>query len=457
MARAARLLFALGVMACTKKADDLVPPADDTDLSDDLPTLTGSCPVGAPIAGAAGQSHRDAFTVTWRWSEARQMSVADPIFVDMPADVAAFAATVDAGTAKSAFARLWLDDRVIVDIDEVGTWPERARARHKPRGAATTDTWDTWWDSSWTDSGGTGWDSAWDSAWDTGADPVPGWGVWPLFAWPEVAATVALPMAPDLRGGGPGCLAIVPAAMDDLTGQTGTVHLVTRRVEPATPHLAMNLIVVEGSGITQQEIDQSIASMQALYIDSGGPIVDVAVFDLPWPGPAVFNFNTDLFALRAAEVTGGDDDAINMFLIQDFVGSSGTIGMSAGIPGPVGVPGTAGSGVVTAIDGHRKINGELNIEALAGTMAHESGHQLGLFHTSESSGQSFDVLDDTVECTTDYDFDSDGTVWAGECRNRDGHNFMFWAAGGQRFAQREVSPAQAYVLSHGAAIHEGGQ
>jgi hypothetical protein len=193
MARLARWLFALGVTACTGKTDDLVPPVADTDVSDDLPTLSGSCPAGAPVAGVAGQSHRDVYTVTWRWSEARQMSVADPIFVDMPEDVGGFAATVDAGTSKSAFARLWLDTRVIVDVDQVGAWPERPRGRQKPHRATTTDTWDTWWDSSWVDSGGTGW---WDSAWDTGADPVPGWGVWPLFAWPEVTATIGLPSAP---------------------------------------------------------------------------------------------------------------------------------------------------------------------------------------------------------------------------------------------------------------------
>ena len=40
----------------------------------------------------------------------------------------------------------------------------------------------------------------------------------------------------------------------------------------------------------------------------------------------------------------------------------------------------------------------LDAQLLGETAAHEMGHQLGLFHTTESGGTQFDILSDTLEC-----------------------------------------------------------
>jgi hypothetical protein len=437
------------------------PEPEDSDpltVVDPVPEIDGACPDGAAEAGVAGDSVREEVSVTWRWSEERQMSFADPVFRVLPADTEALAVTVDAGSTRTALARLWIDDRVIVDIDEPTEWqaPRPARRSH----ALAADTWDTWWDTfadtadSWLE---TAWDSAWDSndSWDTAAGPPRwGWGVAPFFHKPAVAGTLALPMSPELLAA-PGCLSLVPAALDNLDGQTGTVHIVTRRRPAEGARLDVNLIVLEGAGIRPAELQAAGESMRAVYASGGGPeLGEVRVFDLPSPEGAFVPFGEPLQRLRSTETPGASELAINLFVIADFARSAGTIGISAGIPGPIGVPGTGGSGVVVTVDGHRKYSGELDTDALGETMAHEAGHQMGLFHTTESSGQSFDILRDTPECDlATFDRDGSGDLGAPECRNAGGKNFMFWIASGWRLEQDEVTPDQAFVLRNTPIVH----
>ena len=460
MRRATWLLLAMGA-ACKggagKEGADTPPPADDSDpeapaVEDDLPVVDGACPDGAAEAGTAGETVRESFEVTWRWSEYRQMSYADPMHLVLPDDVEAIAVTVDAGDARTALARMWIDDRVIVDIDEPTAWRRPAR-RHRPR-ARATDTWDTWWDT-FADTYDSWYDSAWDSndSWDTAAGPPRfGWGVEPLFHRPAVAGTVALPMSPELRVE-PGCLTLVPAAMDHLEGQTATVHVVTRR-KAAEGAIDVNLIVVEGAGVRPGELQEAGEAMRSVYAANGGPpLGSVQVFDLPWPSGPFVPFGGPLGDLRSAVTPGASDLALNLFVIADFQHAAGTIGISAGIPGPIGVPGTRGSGVVVSVDGHRRGDGRLDARALGETMAHEAGHQMGLFHTTEASGLSFDILGDTPECDVGtYDHDGNGELGAAECRNVDGTNFMFWIASGWRLDQDEMSPDQAFVLRSTAIV-----
>lgn len=87
--------------------------------------------------------------------------------------------------------------------------------------------------------------------------------------------------------------------------------------------------------------------------------------------------------------------AVNLFMIRDFnvATTPGLLGISAGIPGMIGLHGTKGSGLVfTSAD-----LGNSN-ESLGLVIAHEVGHFLGLRHTTERRASEFDPITDTPEC-----------------------------------------------------------
>jgi hypothetical protein len=141
-----------------------------------------------------------------------------------------------------------------------------------------------------------------------------------------------------------------------------------------------------------------------------------------------------LFRLSA----GAANSAIDLFFVQDIMPRSGDGEPEAeagGIPGPLGMHGTAGSGIAIATD---MMDGDAT--RLGRTLAHEIAHYLGLFHTSEADGSVFDALDDTPECRSDRDADRNGLSVA-DCAGAGADNLMFWALStGTKLtaAQREV-------------------
>jgi len=135
----------------------------------------------------------------------------------------------------------------------------------------------------------------------------------------------------------------------------------------------------------------------------------------------------ELFAMSA----GVAGPSVSVFLVR----SAGIfLGLSGGIPGPLGVPGTRASGVVLAAEMLRR-------EGMLGkALAHELGHHLGLFHPVERDGFVQEPLDDTPEC--DDDANGDGTLSPEECEGAGGQNLMFWSIEGGD----ELTPAQTVQL-----------
>jgi len=105
----------------------------------------------------------------------------------------------------------------------------------------------------------------------------------------------------------------------------------------------------------------------------------------------------------------------NVFFIQGFGGEmGGVLGVSAGIPGAAGVHGSQGTGLVFSANSLRGADGA---RLVGQTLAHEVGHFLGLFHTTEQQGGGADQLADTPECPRD--------IGGGNPRCPDSSNLMF--------------------------------
>lgn len=135
-----------------------------------------------------------------------------------------------------------------------------------------------------------------------------------------------------------------------------------------------------------------------------------------------------------------DNLVMNLVLIDDYLPEDGTdtVGQTALLPGPPGLHGTRYSGVVMETSSFRA-----NPAQLALAIVHETGHFLGLRHTSEvfTANVAFgrtDPLDDTAACED---------IYAEMEQCPDYNNLMFPLAPTNRSVQLvELSPDQGWVL-----------
>lgn len=324
-----------------------------------------------------------------------------PIYTfGLGADVSGVAAVVDSPGDSVGFALWGLDDQVWVDA------------------ARQDETEGAWWSA-------------------------------PYYHWGIEGGGIAMPISASTAPDGGGCLFVQPAVLENREGESGTMHIVTKHGDVGTGLLNINLVVMKGVNLSQAELDASIARMDEVWSGGGGPNVgDIALYELE--GSTLLDY-ADSNELRRTELPDADPQAINLFIIDDYADEPGTLGEAGGIPGPLGVHGVDGAGVIVALDGHRLANGTLDVTTMGETMAHEVGHQVGLFHTTEWDGSTTESLPDTPDCPSSADRNNDGEYTAEECADYDGRNFMFWVAGS--FTQDGVSPEQAQVLSQSVVTH----
>ncbi len=118
------------------------------------------------------------------------------------------------------------------------------------------------------------------------------------------------------------------------------------------------------------------------------------------------------------------------------------LGESAGLPG-VPLLGTTESGVAVEMSDFGSPGNDI-----ADTWAQEMGHWLGLFHTTESAGTSFDPLPDTPQCDSSHDANHDGLVDSSECAGFGADNLMFWTGSGNAL----LTPNQGFVMRANAFV-----
>jgi hypothetical protein len=177
-------------------------------------------------------------------------------------------------------------------------------------------------------------------------------------------------------------------------------------------------------------------------------------------------------------------NTLNLFLVQSLrsanTGSGGTIvGIDGTIPGPSSLNGTVHSGaVVSSVDlfasNIQNCGGSLNVgscgpDRVGYVAAHETGHFLGLFHTTEQEGADFDPLTDTPKCpctacASPTDRPNCGstsvnspTITADRCVSPPtcggGDNLMFWFLQQLGVQQGTLTPQQGQVMRLNALVH----
>lgn len=342
---------------------------------------------GAPTVGAPGTTSSEAFPLAW---DETGVGAVDLV---VPEDLTALALIAEDGIEFTAFWSVRQDGRVWVDLDSD---PDGLRA--------------------------------------------------PFFHTWNYSSSLAFPMN---EGSllAPGCLR-VEALTDGSGARPGTLHVLSRRRAPGGT-LGVDLVLVGDAELPGAGLDALAAELEAVLVATElGLTVDVSTATVtgdPFPpadGPATL-------ALRGS-YRPSDAGRVPVYVIQGFVDELDTLGIAGGIPGANGVPGAASAGVLVAIDPHLLEDGTVDLLVMAETTAHELGHQLGLFHTTESDGSDHDPLSDTSECDVADDADGDGDLSAEECEARDGRNLMFWVSAD--FPQRELSPWQRRLLELGPVV-----
>jgi hypothetical protein len=250
------------------------------------------------------------------------------------------------------------------------------------------------------------------------------------------------------------------------TDAVRVLALINHRVDPAGGLLETNLIFCgipdlhSANALGHPQFQILFDEFRRIYALAQIEVSVAGLFDCdPSQAPRLtfLNLENEEFGDLLASSREINNQALNFFFVQGI--ENGPIaGVAGKIAGPPLIQGTRYSGVVvTTLNGPIGDLSRRDLLMQGSTMAHEGGHYLGLYHTTESRGAGatvpglapkdfVDPIEDTPACPSSNDANGNGTVSATECLSLDGTNLMFWGPAPEGQAQDRLTNGQQFVL-----------
>jgi hypothetical protein len=278
---------------------------------------------------------------------------------------------------------------------------------------------------------------------DAGVPQGAGWQVW-FQSFPQMTAAMTLPNTTaalqTASGGYPAGtwsvtvsdLAYECAQYSNCSGgSSGGRYDITVVTQPqpyatGTVDLAFYLVtsaLTAQQALTDPHVHRMLSTLGSIYAGAGLCLGTLTFYDVPAWARALYATGVDvtktgpcdelhqLFTLSKA------GNALNFFLVDALIQPSDPnayiVGLDGTIPAPSSVGGTLNSGAVVNFSDYAAGAGcggspnyafqadggsACGADVTAYTIAHEGGHWLGLYHTTEQDGTGVDPLSDTPVC-----------------------------------------------------------